>query len=238
MSTTFATLLRTTHTLRSLSNDQLAVWIAFFLENCKSTDGAKFIIDGVFKTLYQQGDDNVDFINQLLKKSQELKESATKKDTNNATTPNNDDVSAQQKKQEKQRKKVNYFEGVPDALLCEIGSYLRISELFYKWNRVCHQFFQISIKSETIQHWNFPQRYDDSDIADHAYGMGCEHDWHMWTNFDFNLKLFHLQSMIFTRQGSEMGLMPQFNIMKMPKNVEIGMLVCVYCVLYFIFYVG
>ena len=232
MSTTFATLLRTTHTLRFLSNAQLAVWIQFFLKNCKSRNGANYIIDGVFKTLYEQGDCNdVEFFNELLKKSQELKESTTteKETTNNATTSNSDDESTQEKdninsKPEMSRKKVNYFQRVPDDLLCEIGSYLTISELFCRWNHVCHQFFQIGVRSETIQHWNFPKGYEDDWLDIHT----CHrHDWQMWTVFEFNLKLFHLQSMKFTRKASQMEMLLDCNIMKMPKTVEIGMSVAI-----------
>ena len=123
--------------------------IEFLVTNGKQST----ILSGIYRQLYHEGgrdENHIKFLQSLLSHINKLIQSQPQSQSQtprNETSPHlrNDD----------------YFNHLPNTLMCEIGSYLTSKEILTKWNIVNRKFLEIAYKPETHTKWDFSY---DSDV--------------------------------------------------------------------------
>ena len=121
-----------------ISDDDLIKFVEYLIhENQRS-----IIVSGIFRQLYEQSASN-ELLHNLHSKLHEFYSSRSRKVSANSQDAN------------------ILFTNIPDNLLCNIGSFLSIQDIFTSWNHVNRRFLCVGLKPETFTSWD-----SDGDIEE------------------------------------------------------------------------
>ena len=200
----FLQLLTLRANLSSLSDEKLLEWLKYFLSE---QTGKSTIISGLFRELYNQGENNDNlFWNRLVVKSNELIDNKTSNNNENNNELLYDDND----------NNIDYISNIPDSLLSNIGLYLNTQELFTKFNHISHKFIQIGLKSDTIKHFD-TKNMDEDNIIDNP------------PKFKIDSILKNLKSIKIDDYMDVSSIIDISNL-KWPQTIEIGMYLFIYMI--------